>query len=434
MRIAFKNFGCRANSFETDALYLEAIRRNMVVVSDREVADAYVINSCTVTENADRDARNQVYRFRRTNPFAQIAVIGCYAQVAKEDLLQIDGVNYVVGTADKVRVLDLLTRSQPRDQVGSPTGYLPLDFPGSRHARASIKIQDGCNYRCSYCAIPLARGRSRSLPPQIVEQQVLQAAERGFTEVVLTGIHIAHYGWDHDCDLRRLVERLLSVPGAPRIRVSTLDPFEIPDGLLDLMAGHDKFCPYLHIALQSGDDAVLSRMRRLYRAQEFAEVTEQAFLKVPDIFVGVDVIVGFPGETEASFKSTGSFLAGTQWSKLHVFSFSQRRETEAERLQGKVSAGVIAGRSKALREVSSVRFQAFLSRQVGTRRELLLEKPLKNRSGYWQGHTENFVPAVAQIPQGKAKQIVSVEVTGTSGEMALARALRIDLPVASRSF
>lgn len=412
MRVAFKNFGCRANNFETDGLYLEAVRRGMQVVSDEEMADAYVINSCTVTANADRDARNQVYRFKRLSPQSIVAVIGCYAQVAKEELLKLSGVDYVLGTADKNKVLDLIAdKNQQRDHVLAPTGFLPEIFIGSRNARANIKIQDGCNYRCTFCTIPMARGRSRSLVPHVVESQIQEAISQGFTEVVLTGIHLAHYGWEHNSDLKALLDILLSNLDGPRIRLSTLDPFEIPDGLLDLMASNPKLCPFLHIALQSGDDAILKKMKRVYRAEEFESITKQIKQKVPEAFIGVDVIVGFPGESAESFQITTNLLGRTHWSRLHVFSYSERKGTEAVKLDGKVPKIEIARRSKLLRAMSDARYQQFLEGQIGATRSLLLEKPAQKKAGHWIGHTENYVPVEVEWEAGKAKKILSVRLT-----------------------
>ncbi len=443
MRVAFKNFGCRANNFETDTLYLEAIRRGMQVVSDADVADAYVINSCTVTASADRDARNQVYRCKRLNPESRVAVIGCYAQVSKEELLDLPGVDYVLGTADKFNVLDLIqapdstantlvsdatgslsgSRSLRRDYVMPATGFLPETFLGSRNARANIKIQDGCNYRCAFCTIPKARGRSRSLAPKVVENQIREAAAQGFREVVLTGIHLAHYGWEFNSDLKGLVETLVAMDSGPRIRLSTLDPFEIPDGLLELMRDNRRLCPFVHIALQSGDDKILQRMRRLYLAREFITVTEDINSRIPDAFIGVDVIVGFPGETESSFENTLQLLEQTPWAKLHVFSYSERAGTEAVSLDGKVAPAEIADRSRILRKLSDTRYRKFLDSQIGTTRNLLLERRSKTKPDFWMGHTENYVPVEAEVPDGMTKEIRPVCLTGVSRATAIGRCL-----------
>jgi len=220
MRIAFKTFGCRANSNDTDSLYLEAIRRGFTPVTETEAADAYVINTCTVTENADRDARHQANRFKRQNQGALVALIGCYAQVAKNELVHLPEVDFLVGTANKFKTLDYFEEAFrggkiEKDQVDLAKGFLPEFFPGSRNARATIKIQDGCNYKCSFCIIPEARGRSRSLPLETVLNQVKRAHEEGFREVVLTGIHLAHYGWDQGTDLASLLSEIFKIPEGP---------------------------------------------------------------------------------------------------------------------------------------------------------------------------------------------------------------------------
>lgn len=418
MRVAFKNFGCRTNVYETDVLTIEALRRGFEVVTETEKADFYVINSCTVTSNADRDARRQVQQFKRVNPSARVAVIGCYAQVARKELLNNSAVDYVVGTADKLRVLDLITQEVDRDQVANATGFLPEHFVGSRHSRANIKVQDGCNYRCAFCTIPRARGRSRSLPPVLVEGQVREAGRLGFEEVVLTGIHLAHYGWEHNCDLKDLIERLICIPDVPRIRLSTLDPFEIPAGLLDLMTTSSKICPFLHIALQSGDDRILQRMRRLYEVQEFSDVTAQIAARMPSAFIGVDVIVGFPGEDASAFERTCDFLKSTAWSRLHVFSFSERRGTEAAMLDGKVDGKEISMRSRCLREMSDERYARFLKSQVGHIRQLLLERPVKQKEGTWTGHTENYIPVEVKWHDAEARKIVPVKLTSAGRSSA----------------
>lgn len=417
MRIAFKTFGCRANSLDTDALYLEAKRRGFQIVDETEVADAYVINSCTVTSAADRDARSHVIRYKRRNPEALVGVVGCYAQVAKDELLALQQVDFVVGTANKARILDhLMETGAARDQVEPPLGYLPEAFPGSRHARANIKIQDGCNFACSFCIIPQARGRSRSLPVGTVLAQIDEAHALGFNEVVLTGIHIAHYGWDRGTSLDELLERIFERRGGPRVRVSTLDPFEISDGLIAMLGREERLCPHFHIAIQSGSDKVLAGMRRIYKAEEFVTVTKKIEAQCPDTFIGVDVIVGFPGEGEAELQETIDVLSRSFWAKLHVFPFSERAGTRAQGMPGKVRDGVITERSATLRRLSDERYARFLAGQVGKRHEVLLEKPSRKHPGLWLGHTANYVPTLSEAPDGAERKIVVSTSTGTSGE------------------
>lgn len=417
MRIAFKTFGCKANSVDTDFLYGEALRRGYEIVDEENSADAYIINSCTVTGLADRDARTHAMKYKRRSPGSFVAVIGCYAQVAKDELLALPEVDFVAGTAEKIRVLDYLSKEETahRDQVILPTGFLPESFRGSRYARANIKIQDGCNFSCSFCIIPQARGRSRSLSIDVVKGQVNAAWEQGFKEVILTGIHLAHYGWDLGTDLMSLLKELLKTDG-PRIRLSTLDPFEIPAELIALVKNEERLCPHYHIALQSGDDEVLKRMRRIYRAEEFVEVTNAIGVANPDTFIGVDVIVGFPGEDEKAFQNTVSVLERSFWSKLHVFSYSTRKGTRAEAYTDHLPKAVIAARSQTLRAYSDQRLTQFLQSQVGKTKQVILEKLVEGKPYTWTGHTENYLQTVITVPNGETKKILPAKIINFNGE------------------
>ncbi len=420
MRIAIKTFGCKANSTDSDALFLEAKKRGFEVVDETSPADAYVINTCTVTENADRDARHQAHRFKRQNQGALVAMVGCYAQVAKDTLLTFPEVDFVVGTANKFKVLDHFEKAfrneiVEKDQVEPAKGFLPETFPGSRHARATIKIQDGCNYRCSFCIIPEARGRSRSLSLEIIERQVQEAYREGFREVVLTGIHLAHYGWDQNTDLVELMTRLLSQEG-PRIRLSSLDPFEIPEALLTLFAKHERFCPHFHIALQSGSDSILSRMRRIYQAKEFVAITQRIKTLRENTFIGVDVIVGFPGEGEQEFQETLDCLNSSYWTKLHVFSFSVRKGTGAATLDNQVPDKTIAERSEVLRLLSAGHYVKFLESQIGKTKRVILERPSKKSADVWLGHTENYLPTYTRISSAQPKMEISCAVLKVDGD------------------
>jgi threonylcarbamoyladenosine tRNA methylthiotransferase MtaB len=430
MKIAFKTFGCKANSVDTDALYLEAVRRGYSVVPEDQAADAYIINSCTVTANADRDARWQVNKFKRLNPTAAVAVIGCYAQVAKQELLSIADVDYVIGTAEKMSVLDHLVKHHEgeraaRDQVQPATGFLPEIFRGSRNARATVKVQDGCNFKCSFCIIPEARGRSRSLPIETVLRQLDEAEALGFNEVTLTGIHLAHYGWDRNSNLMALVEAILARPTSPRIRLSTLDPFEIPDELIELVAAEERICPHYHIALQSGSDAVLKGMRRIYRAQEFVDVTNKIGRRDANTFIGVDVIVGFPGEGEAEFEESVKCLKDSYWTKLHVFPFSVRKGTRAETLPDKVAGPVAIERSRRLRELSDETYRTFLQTQLGKERNVLLERPFPKIPRAWIGHTENYLPALVLMNDALPRQMVRATLRSIEGEKVWATPLSL---------
>lgn len=423
MRIAFKTFGCKANSVDTDSLYMEAQRRGFLVVDENEVADAYLINSCTVTAHADRDARAQVSRFKRLNPNALVGVVGCYAQVAREELLAIPEINFVVGTAEKYKMLDhfragFVNAAIARDQVSATTGFMPEIFLGSRYARASIKIQDGCNFKCSFCIIPEARGRSRSLSDSIILDQINEAYAQGFREVVLTGIHLAHYGWDRGSDLMGLLKQIFAQLQIPRVRLSTLDPFEIPDELVALLSTEPRLCPHFHIALQSGSDKILARMRRIYKSREFVTVTQKIGRANPRTFIGVDVIVGFPGETDEDFDLTVACLEKSYWTKLHVFPFSLRKGTRAELLPDHVPSAVIHRRAKILRDLSDRRRNDFLEAQVESDFDVVLERPYPKSAGVWLGHTENYLPTRVAVGCDAvvAKSIIRSKIIQRDGE------------------
>jgi threonylcarbamoyladenosine tRNA methylthiotransferase MtaB len=438
MRIAFKTFGCKANSLDTDSLFAEAAARGHQIVEESAPADAYIINSCTVTHAADRDARLSALKFKRHNPEGLVGVVGCYGQVGKDEILEIGEVDVVLGTANKLRVFDHLEQAlggQPleRDQVEKAAGFLPSHFPGSRNSRASVKIQDGCNFKCSFCIIPEARGRSRSLDLDTVLRQVQDAYAQGFAEVVLTGIHLAHYGWDKGTDLMQLLERLLAEPEGPRIRLSTLDPFELPDALIALIGREKRLCPHFHIALQSGSDEVLKGMRRIYKAHEFVDVTQKIQAIAPYTFIGVDVIVGFPGETEEAFQETVSVLEKSFWTKLHVFPFSARRGTRAETLPDPVDAATKAERSRILREMSDRRLEGFLASQVGTVHAVILEKPSEKFPGLWQGHTANYLATLSEPGGAGDKAVVYSQVTGVRGQRLITRPFLGEAVVAKRN-
>lgn len=397
MKIAFKTYGCKANSVDTDALHHAASRLGWDVVPEQEPADAYVINSCTVTEAADKEARIQAQKYKKRNPNSKVGIVGCYSQVAERELLDVDEIDLIVGSADKEHILDLLeqqARGQTVDRgnVKKATGFLRDDFPGSRLSRASIKIQDGCNFKCSYCIIPQARGRSRSLSPDRVIAQIRQAHGQGFREVTLTGIHIAHYGWDLNTDLMELLHRIFVETEGVRVRLTTLDPFEIPDALIALMESEPRLCPHFHIAIQSGSDAVLKGMRRIYRAHEFVEVSNKIHAALPHAFIGVDVIVGFPGEGTKEFEETEENLRASHWTRLHVFPFSLRKDTPAEALPHKVEPAEIQRRSRELRAWSDARHQEFLESQLGRVCDVIVEKKSRQFPSAWKGHTENYLP------------------------------------------
>jgi len=374
MRIAFATVGCRLNQFETDALRGKAQTAGHEVVAFEAMADAYVINTCTITAEADADSRQLARRAVRRNPAALVAVTGCYAQAAPETVAAIPGVDLVLGNAEKADLLNRLAAAEKgaaHVQVGEVRRQRRIDEYGpgidADRTRAFLKVQDGCNYRCSFCIVPAVRGANRSQPPDRVAGEVRRLHAAGFPEVVLTGIHLGSYGRDLDppTTLEALCRRLADLPEAPRIRLSSLDPHEVRPDLIRLLAEAPRFCRHLHLPLQSGDEQVLRRMRRGHTAAQFRALVERLVAEVPGIAVTGDVIVAFPGESDRAFQNTVDLLEGLPIAGMHVFGYSPRPGTDAASFAGQLPRAVRAERSRTLRGVVAVKAQAFRRRFVG---------------------------------------------------------------------
>ena len=386
MRIAFATVGCRLNQFETDALRGRAQVAGHAVVPFEAAADAYVINTCTITAEADADSRQLARRAVRRNPSALVAVTGCYAQAAPERVAAIPGVDLILGNAEKPELFSWLRavrKGVARIQVGDVRRQRRIDDYGpgidADRTRAFLKLQDGCNYRCSFCVVPAVRGGNRSQPPDQVLRELLRLHAAGFPEVVLTGIHLGTYGRDltPPGSLAALCRQIAALPEAPRIRLSSLDPHEVTPDLIHLLAGSPRFCRHLHLPLQSGDEQVLRRMRRGHTAARFRALVEQLAAEVPGIAVTGDVIVGFPGEDDRAFQATHDLLAALPVAGLHVFSYSPRPGTEAAAHDGQVPRTVKAERSRRLRALAVAKGRAFRERFLGA----VLEVAVLDREG-----------------------------------------------------
>jgi threonylcarbamoyladenosine tRNA methylthiotransferase MtaB len=375
MRIAFATVGCRLNQFETDALRGKALMAGHEVVSFEAVADAYVINTCTITAEADADSRQLARRAVRRNPAALVTVTGCYAQAAPESVAAIPGVDLVLGNTEKPDLLGRLAaagKGAARIQVGdvSREGGIDEYGPGidADRTRAFLKVQDGCNYRCSFCIVPSVRGANRSQAPDRVVAEIRRLHGAGFPEVVLTGIHLGTYGRDLDppTSLGALCRRIAELPEAPRLRLSSLDPHEVRPDLIRLLAESSRFCRHLHLPLQSGDEQVLRRMRRGHTAAQFRALVERLVTQVPGIAVTGDVIVAFPGESDRAFQNTVDLLQELPIAGMHVFGYSPRPGTDAATYAGQLPKAVRAERSRTLRALAAAKAQAFRRRFVGT--------------------------------------------------------------------
>ena len=398
-KIAFHNLGCKVNAYETEAMIRQLKEAGYEIVDFSEKADVYVVNTCTVTGVADKKSRQMLHRAKKNNPKALVVAVGCYVQADPARALADEAVDLVVGNHEKNRLAELIENklSEVAD-INSIKEYEPLFVDRfDSHTRAFVKIQDGCTQFCSYCLIPYVRGRVRSREPEDVVKEIESIAAAGCKEVVLTGIHLSSYGNDGRPEhmgpaLLDLISRLSGIEGLERIRLGSLEPRIITEEFAGTLAKEPKFCPHFHLSLQSGCDATLKRMNRHYTAAEFKEKCEllRRHFKLPAITT--DVIVGFPGETEEEFACTAAYLRDLHLSKLHVFPYSLRKGTAAERLPGRVPDAVKAERVKALMAISEADEAAFKKAWSLLPREVLLEEEVEAEGRKWfAGHTREYV-------------------------------------------
>ena len=424
LRASFHTLGCRLNQAETASISATFVNQGYRIVDYGADTDVCVINTCSVTEGAEAKCRQAVRTVLRRSPNAYVVVTGCYAQVGKEALQGIDGLDLIVGTAHKMQVVDLIDAPQKEaaPRVVHTTKIsrddFSLDVIGnySAHTRANLKIQDGCNFACAFCIIPFSRGgaRSRKFPDILREARGL--VERGHREIVLTGVNIGTYTTDGH-DLLQVIRALEDVDGLDRIRISSIEPTTIPEALVDWMATSSKLCPYLHVPLQSGDDGVLQRMKRRYTRADFAAFIERIAARVPGICLGTDAMVGFPGEDEAAFANTRLLLADLPLAYCHVFSYSARPHTYAQRYTDPVPPAVIQARSRILRELSARKKAAFYRSHVGTTARVLFER-LEN-SGLHTGFSDNYLKVGVKASEDLSNRMAMVRLHGVSGGLAI---------------
>ncbi|MDE0031358.1 MAG: tRNA (N(6)-L-threonylcarbamoyladenosine(37)-C(2))-methylthiotransferase MtaB [Deltaproteobacteria bacterium] len=404
MRVAIKTLGCKINQYDTAVIQERLARESCAFVPFEDPADVYVVNTCTVTDRADWEARQLVRKAKRSNPAARVVVTGCYAQVSPGEVSQVPGVDRVVGLNRMDELVRCVTDGEsvagPAVSVGNPRDERTVGVLGARgfpgRTRAFLKVQEGCNFACSYCIIPTARGRSRSVPPERVLEQVRGLAEAGFAEIVLTGIHLGGYGYDlaPRVSLSELVRRIAGSGLIPRLRLSSLDPREVTDELLSVMADSEVICPHLHVCVQAGDDGILKRMRRNYDTAFFARLMARARGKLPRAALGTDVIVGFPGESEDAFAGSLDFLAGVPLTYFHVFPYSSRRGTPAAGMPDQVPAAEKKERSRRARELGARKKQEFYRGQVGRHVSVLAEEPVAGEPGWLKGYSRNYLPVL----------------------------------------
>ena len=429
IRVAFHNLGCKVNSYETEAMLAGLKKRGFVEVPFEEGADVYVINTCTVTNIADRKSRQMLHRAKAMDPDAAVVAVGCYAQAAGESLLADEAVDIVVGNDRKHELPDLIEawfesheKQSALDDIGKSRRFEEMPAECSEHTRAFLKIEDGCNQFCAYCLIPYVRGRVRSRDPEDVLEEARRLAEKGWSEIVLTGIHISSYGLDFEGDagmraagygapLIALLRRLDEIPGIRRIRLGSLEPRLITPENAAALASLRTLCPHFHLSLQSGCDETLRRMNRKYTAAEFAEkvrLLREAFDRPA---LTTDVIVGFPGETEEEFAATVAFLEEIRFAQTHVFRYSRRKGTVADRMPDQIPEPVKAERSAVLLDLNRKNRLAYAKQFIGETREVLLETAEEGAdSPVWTGYTPEYLRLRVSASDGMPGQYVSVTV------------------------
>lgn len=400
-KVAFHTLGCKLNFSETSTIARDFKTNGFEEVNFTEPADVYVINTCSVTHNADKECKHWVKQALKANPDAFTVIVGCYAQLKPEEIADIQGVDLVLGATEKFKITDYLNDLTKNDmgevhscEIDEADFYVGSYSIGDR-TRAFLKVQDGCDYKCTYCTIPLARGISRSDTLENVLTNARKIVDEGAKEIVLTGVNIGDYGKGefgnkkHEHTFLELVQALDEVEGIDRFRISSIEPNLLKNDTIKFVGQSKRFVPHFHIPLQSGSNEILGKMRRRYQRELYAERVATIKSLIPDCCIGVDVITGFPGETEEHFMETYNFLNDLDISYLHVFTYSERDNTLAAEMDGTVDYGVRKKRSKMLRVLSAKKRRAFYESQLGTQHEVLFEGNFKD--GYITGFTENYV-------------------------------------------
>ena len=409
-KIAIATLGCKVNKYDSAVIHklLEGAEYSFVPFDQQ--ADIYIVNTCTVTKRADYQSRLLIRRSHRLNQDALIIVTGCYAQRAPQEIKEIQGVDYTVGVGEKGRIVDLINGSPGKEVSSEITNDIPA-FP--EHTRAFLKVQDGCDSYCSYCVVPYARGRSKSLQKEETIRNISKLTELGYREIVLTGIHLGSYGWDlmPPTRLSNLLRSIEHEGISCRIRLSSIEPTEFDDDLIDLISSSPIICNHLHIPLQSGADEVLKRMNRPYSSELFKELVKKLVSAIPDLNIGVDVIVGFPGESHENFTNTVSVIEELPIGYLHVFPYSRRPGTPAADFPDQVDSKTIKNRGKILRGIGNRKREEFYRRFLGKRLSVLIESKRDVDTKYLKGFSRNYIPVLIDVGEDMVNEEIPVTIT-----------------------
>ena len=424
--VALSTLGCKLNFSETSSIANNLEKNNFKVVPFNQYADAYIINTCSVTENADNKFKVFVNKALKINPNAFVAAIGCYAQLKPEELLSVKGVDLVLGASEKFNIVNYLqnidqdfSKFDHSCNINDVDSFIETYSTNSR-TRAFLKVQDGCDYKCSFCTIPLARGKSRSNSIENVVKNVKEIISNGIKEIVLTGINLGDFGkrqsdsFASNEDFLGLIKTLDKIDGVERYRVSSIEPNLLTDELISFISKSNKFVPHFHIPLQSGSDQILKKMRRRYKTDLYESRVELIRKLMPNASIGVDVIVGFPGETDEMFLETYNFIEKLDVTYLHIFSYSERENTKAIELNGVVPKKTRNKRSKLLRLLSASKKTSFYKNNIGTDYNVLFES--ENKNGLIEGYTENYIRVRKDWNKNLVGQIRKVRIEKVDSE------------------
>jgi len=425
-RVALHSLGCKVNQNEAEAMLHLFEQAGYQVVDFSEKADVYLIHTCTVTHLGDRKSRQMIRRAIKQNPEAIVVVSGCYAQIASEEILEIPGVDLVIGTQDRARVLELVEEvKESRKPINAVHDILhtkefeELELEHTDRVRAFLKIEEGCQQFCTYCIIPFARGPVRSRDPEKTLREVERLVENGYKEIVLTGIHTGAYGRDlpEGYDLNWLVQKIAQVPGLERLRISSLDPNEFTSEFIETISSLPVVCPHFHISLQSGDDDILEKMRRSYTTAEYRQLVKNLRARIPDVAITTDVMVGFPGETEKQHQNSLAFVEEMEFAALHVFKYSPRAGTKAAGFAEQIPPDVKEERSRAMIALGKKLRENFARKYLGRTLKVLAEQ--KTVEGLWEGHTPNYLKVYFPSDQDVRGKILPVELIEYEGDHLL---------------
>lgn len=423
MKVAFYTLGCKVNQYETNGMIQAFLEKGYKIVDFTEKSDIYIINTCTVTSISDKKSRQMIRRTKQLNPEAIVVVVGCYAQVAKDKLEEIKDIDLILGISEKTEIIKYV---EEEIKERNPKTYISdvmhqkqfVDFGSVNYTdknRVAIKVQDGCNQFCTYCIIPYARGRIRSRKIENVKKEVEDLAQKGIKEIVITGIHVASYGKDleENIGLIDLLEEINKIDGIERIRLSSLEPTLITEEFVKRLSKLAKICDHFHLSLQSGCNETLKRMNRHYTTEDFKKATELLRKTYPNVALTTDIIVGFPGETEEEFNITYDFLKEINFYKMHVFKYSPRHGTKAEKMPNQIDGNIKEERSKKLIELSDKNEINQNKRYINKNLDVLIEE---FEEGYYKGHTTNYIMVkIQENTNNLQNKIVTVKIIDNEG-------------------